>query len=112
MSKKNKYEYECIIPEVFNNKNTEFLDDSLYKVDLFKKTSELNDFFIKFVSSLKEQEKSLCKYFKTQRFSLNQELVSDIEKKLSELDMRYNELDIFCYDIKDEFLNYVKDKYS
>lgn len=112
MFKKKYYRYECIIPEVFNNENTEHLDDSLYKGDLFKHAIELNDFFVKFVSSLKEQEKFLYKYFKTQRFSLNQELISDIEKKVDELDQKHTELSDFHYKLNDEFINHVKNKYS
>lgn len=112
MSKKNKYEYECIIPEIFNNKNTEFLDDSLYKGNLFNHISELNNLFIKFVSSLKEQNKMLYRYFKTQRFSLNQELVADIEKKLAELDVNFTELNDFSDKLNNEFYNHLKNKYS
>lgn len=112
MFKKNKYVYECIIPEIFNNKNTEFLDTSLYKGNLFKQTSELNDLFVEFVSSLEEQKKSLYRYFKTQRFSLNQDLVSDIEKILADLDVRYTKLDDLSYKSHNEFFNHLKNKYS
>ncbi|MBD5405947.1 hypothetical protein HDR59_05370 [bacterium] len=112
MFKKNKYEYNCIIPEIFNNKNTEFLDDSLYKEDLFKRTYELNDLFVKFISSLKEQEKSLYKYFKTQRFNLNQKILSDIEEKLTELDLSYAEFGNFSNEVINEFLSHLKDRYS
>ena len=103
--------YDNIIPQDFNNENTEFLDDSLYNSKIFDEFEKLNNSFVKFMLKSEKENEEFSEIM-DENLNLSQKFVTDFEKRLDALSVKYKEISNSAYNLQIEFSQLLKNVFD
>ncbi|MBD5405196.1 hypothetical protein HDR59_01455 [bacterium] len=103
--------YDNIIPEVFNNENIEFLDDSLYNSKIFDELEKLNDSFVKFMLKSDKENEKLSQMLEMESM-ISPKSINDFEKRLEALSVKYKEISNSAYNLQIEFFQHLKNVFD